>query len=110
MRGTQTLVRRVAVDLSKIQEADDGDTTHYGGFWKAGAEEGRGRGSDRDNGFLDDLLLSVAKQLEVTEEELEDAIDQPGVALYAGGVYEFEKWLTDGTTKVTVKELEGDSL
>lgn len=98
----------VKVDLSKIEEADNGYTTFYGGSWKISSESetkhGDGYGSDRSDSFFDDLHDGIAEVLDVTYDDVMVALDKSDVMLVPGGIYEFVARSGDGES-VSVRRL-----
>jgi len=51
---TKTLT--VSLDCTGIEEADDGDTSYYGGSYLLDGTEYRGKGNDRSDSYRDDIF------------------------------------------------------
>lgn len=47
------------LDCTGIEEADDGNTSYYGGSYTLNGKEGRGRGNDRSDSFIDDIRNEI---------------------------------------------------
>ena len=101
---------KIIIDLSEIEEADDGNTTYYGGTFKVGDQVLQADGNDRNGGYQDAVFDELSKQLphsgmpqkklgKLIEESLEKT---PSSHWSAGSVYEVS---VDGE-EVTIKELE----
>lgn len=52
---------RLVYSSEGVQEADDGDTTRYGGTWTLDGKEYRGYGDDRSDSWKDDVTEEVVK-------------------------------------------------
>lgn len=63
---------RFAIDLTNVQEADDGNTTYYGGTYLFNGEERRGRGNDRSDNYRDDITDSIVQACQAKWPELVD--------------------------------------
>jgi hypothetical protein len=61
---------RFTIDFAKIQEADDGDTVHYGGTYEIDGLEKRGFGNDRSDSFLDEVMKVIMLQVRCKWPEL----------------------------------------
>lgn len=92
---------KIKVDWSELQEADDGSTSHYGGWLKLSwmdpatdkitEYEHQCHGSDRDIG-TDGLLveaLECALKIELTPEQLEAVTEQD--CCFEDGFWDSEK-------------------
>lgn len=53
-------VLRFTLDLSDIQEADDGNTTYYGGCYTFNGEVKRGYGNDRSDSYHTDIDEAIS--------------------------------------------------
>lgn len=51
------------VSYEKLQEADDGNTTHYGGEVTVNEKEYQARGTDRDTELLNIICEAIEHQL-----------------------------------------------
>ena len=76
----------VTLDLTNIEEADDGNTTYYGGTYTFNDEVRRGYGNDRSNDFRDDIrenLEDICKEEwpDLAESMPEDLVDDLANAL-----------------------------
>lgn len=58
-------VLRFTLDFSNIEEADDGNTTHYGGHWVFNGVEKRGYGDDRSDSFHEDVYQAIVDKCRV---------------------------------------------
>ena len=66
-------MRALTTDFTMFNSADDGDTTHYGGYAMIGEKRINGYGNDRQiGGVFDDIADEICKQLGV--EELDDDV------------------------------------
>lgn len=90
-------VRKVTVDASKAQTADDGDTTRYGGVTKVGNTKVRLYGNDRDGGAETEVAEAVAKELGISVDAVFDAsYDDDDVSSALDGCHDGEFILADG--------------
>jgi hypothetical protein len=67
----------IAVRFDELQQADDGDTTHYGGVVKVNGVEVRATGTDRDFNLQLDITKAIEDALgrPLTEKEA-DSLDE----------------------------------
>lgn len=61
---------RFMLDATKLEEADDGNTTHYGGTYELDGLEKRGYGDDRSDSHHQDIHSRVMLQVRVEWPEL----------------------------------------
>jgi hypothetical protein len=52
---------RIPLDLTNVQEADDGNTTYYGGSYVLNGVECRGFGNDRSDSYHSTIVEDVLK-------------------------------------------------
>lgn len=77
-----TKILKFELDLTNVQQADDGNTTHYGGFYVLNGEEKRATGDDRSWSYIDDIMKHIQLKAEeafgesIDEEVLLDAIQE----------------------------------
>jgi hypothetical protein len=77
-----TTTLRFEIDITNVQEADDGNTTTYGGSYVINGEEKRAYGDDRSWSYLDDIMARIQQKVEETfgvpmdSEDLFDAMQE----------------------------------
>jgi hypothetical protein len=54
---------RFLLDATNIEEADDGNTTHFGGTYELDGLEKRGHGDDRSDSYHSDIAVRVMLQV-----------------------------------------------
>ncbi len=59
-----TTTLRFEIDFTNVQEADDGDTTRYGGTYVIDGEEKRATGDDRSWNYLDEVMAHIQQKAE----------------------------------------------
>lgn len=101
-----TNVLRFELDLTNIEEADDGNTTYYGGTYLFNDEERHGRGNDRSDSYLDDIDIEIAETCQRAWPDLEDYLDENDFLDQLRDVKD-ELWKSSGL--VTVSR-DGDNL
>lgn len=75
----------IELDLSGIEQADDGDTTHFGGIYKVDGETFLGYGDDRSDSWKDELIDLIhdaaeeAFDLDLDSMDILDVIEGVGV-------------------------------
>lgn len=73
-----TTTLRFLLDATNLEEADDGNTTHFGGTYELDGVEKRGYGDDRSDSYHDDIVQHVVVKCQAEWPELldEGAFDQ----------------------------------
>jgi hypothetical protein len=68
--------KALKVDTGRVEAADDGNTTHFGGYLTCNGQDYWVSGNDRDGGFIDALGAAAAEQLgrELTDEEYDQLL------------------------------------
>jgi hypothetical protein len=66
-------VLRFSLDLTNIESADDGETTHFGGTYTLNGEVRRGYGDDRSGNHLEDIKESIEKAIQANWPDYVDA-------------------------------------
>jgi len=67
-----TTTLRFLLDATDIEEADDDNTTHFGGTYTIDGVEKRGYGDDRSNSYHDDIVDHVIAKCQAKWSELQD--------------------------------------
>lgn len=90
-----------ALDLSGIERADDGDTTHFGGTYIVNGEERQGYGDDRSDNWEWDLIEEIYLKAEEmfgpgiihTDDVLDvvEGVEVGTIVVYQDGTIEVEE-------------------
>ncbi len=110
-------ILRFALDLSDIEEADDGNTTYYGGCYTLDGEVKRGYGNDRSDSYhtdIDEVIMTACHAnwpnatefvegtdaFEDFQSALQNARDEVGTMLGTGTILVS---VVDGKLTITVE-------
>lgn len=99
MSKPKAVCLRFSLDLSKVERADDGYTTHFGGSYTIDGVQKNVRGDDRDSWtWMDEIIEAIQVKCQAEwgdapdSEDLLDAIEQVEDAAIA-------IWHEDGTNE-----------
>ena len=92
----------VKFDQRGVQEADDGNTTYYGGTYKVDGVEYQAHGNDRGHNYTDDAVDKIVAAAKVTRPDLD--VDRGSVVEAVADA------LPKRITTIKFKLLDGDQI